>query len=290
MTVKERVDRISRNKDLTCNQLPTSAKIELCGCCTLRCKFCYSTEMKACGQRQSIMSNQMFDDVMQFIQSIPSLKEVGLFYMGESALDPQLANRYKHIKELGYFTYLTTNGTIRDTIVQAIPYVDSLKVSWNYKNAQDFIDKTRSTKEMYDKIISNIEVFKEECNKHGKELTVSTIVDTCKEDYLDVLQKLSFDQHYWLPLQTQYSVNEGAVGSVVGQYDNQQSQIPCWSLFKCLYIDVDGNVRQCCYGHTNEHILYNIVDVKTFYIPDHLVELRRMQLEGKIPPICQKCQ
>lgn len=290
MTVKERVDRISQNIDLRVDQLPTSAKIEICGKCTLSCKFCYQNKMKSLDIRQKIMSNSMFDKILAFIQTIPTLKEVGLFYMGESGLDIDLARKYKIVKSLGYFTYLTTNGTIKQTILDAIPYIDSLKVSWNYKDVNDFIAKTNSTEKVFYQIIANIAEFANRCHLYQKELTVSTIVDTCKDDYFDCLKQLSFDQHYWLPLQTQYNINSNGIGSVVGQYDNQSSQIPCWSLFKCLYVDVDGNVRQCCYGHTDDHILYNIYDVPSFYLPQKLLDIRRQQLDGSIPAICKKCQ
>ena len=162
------------------------------------------------------MSNDMFDIVLKFLKTIPTLTEVGLFYIGESGLDANLPYRYKRLKELGYFTYLTTNGTVCDTILKSIPYVDSLKVSWNYANLADFKNKTMANAFMYDNIQANISKFFDECHRFGKQLTVSTIVDTNKDDYSDVLKMLKFDQHYWLPLQSQYDVNENAVGGVVG--------------------------------------------------------------------------
>lgn len=290
MTIKERVDQISQNIDLNLKQFPTSAKIEISGKCSLSCNFCYQNKMKSQHIRQKIMSNNVFDKVLSFIQTIPTLKEVGLFYMGESGLDNNLAQKYKIIKNLGYFTYLTTNGTIKQSILDAIPYIDSLKVSWNYRDVSDFVAKTNSTEKAFYQIVANIAAFANRCHLYQKELTVSTIVDTCKDDYINSLKLLSFDQHYWLPLQTQYDVNMNGVGSVVGQYDNQSSQIPCWSLFKCLYIDVNGDVRQCCYGHTDDHVLYNIYSVRSFYLPQKLLDLRRQQLDGTIPNICKRCQ
>lgn len=289
-TIKSRVDRISDTSCLKADQLPTSAKVEVCGKCTLNCKFCINKSLKENGERQQTMSNDMFDIVLKFLKTIPTLTEVGLFYIGESGLDVNLPYRYKRLKELGYFTYLTTNGTVCDTILKSIPYVDSLKVSWNYANLADFKNKTMANAFMYDNIQANISKFFDECHRFGKQLTVSTIVDTNKDDYSDVLKMLKFDQHYWLPLQSQYDVNENAVGGVVGQYDNQRQAIPCWSLFKSLYVDVDGNVRQCCYGHTEQHVLYNIKNVNAFYLPKQLIELRKMHLNGIVPTICKNCK
>lgn len=37
--VKDRVDRISNNKDITMNTPYTTCKIEVCGVCNMKCKF-----------------------------------------------------------------------------------------------------------------------------------------------------------------------------------------------------------------------------------------------------------
>jgi hypothetical protein len=58
--------------------------------------------------------------------------------MGESGLHPKLYNFYKKIYN-NYYTFLTTNGTIISNILPAIKYINSLKVSWNYSDEDDFI-------------------------------------------------------------------------------------------------------------------------------------------------------
>ena len=44
-TVKDRVDRISNNKDITMNTPYTTCKIEVCGICNMKCEFCYEKEL-----------------------------------------------------------------------------------------------------------------------------------------------------------------------------------------------------------------------------------------------------
>lgn len=290
MGVKERVDLISDNHNLNVNMKPTTVKIELTGVCTLNCGFCFNQIMKKEGLRQSMMSDEMFDKILKSMKKIGSIKEVGLFYMGESGLHPKMPEYYKKLKEEGYFTYLTTNGTILDVILDCIPYVDSLKISWNYKDLPDFIDKTNRTPSLYDKIKSNIEVIYTRCKELDKPLAISTVLDGKKEDYEEVLSELYYDEHYWLPLQTQGGLIEGTDG-VVGEYDNQSTPIPCWSLFKGLYFDVDGNVRCCCYGHKNYHILGNILedDILDIIKSDKLLDMRRKHLDGLIPEECREC-
>lgn len=47
MTVAERVEKISDQAGLSVDMLPTSAKVEICGMCSLDCSFCYHKVMKA---------------------------------------------------------------------------------------------------------------------------------------------------------------------------------------------------------------------------------------------------
>lgn len=100
-----------------------------------------------------MMTESDFECVLRFLKTVPSMKEVGLFYIGESGLHPNLSFFYRRLKEEGYFTYLTTNGTAASNVLRAIPYIDSLKVSWNYADVQDFALKTHADASMYSKII-----------------------------------------------------------------------------------------------------------------------------------------
>ena len=184
-SVLARVDAISDNTSLSVNMMPTSAKVEICGKCTLACEFCYQKIMKRNNERQKAMSIQQFIEVIKFLKQIGSVKELGLFYMGESALNKDLAAFCKLAKEEGFFTFLTTNGTVLRTVVEAIPYIDSLKVSWNYKSQEDFIKKTNASDKLYRTIKENIAVFKGECNKHQKKLTVSTVLDSPISEYME---------------------------------------------------------------------------------------------------------
>lgn len=289
MSVRERVKAISRNNNLTIDQKGTTAKIELCGLCSLNCKFCAHPDMRCKGIRQRMMTKDEFELVLNWLQERrPDVKEIGLFYMGESGLHPYIDQAYAALKERGYFTFLTTNATKIVHILRAIPYVDSLKVSWNYKNRADFMAKTRMPAMMFDIIQHNLNVLYHECHNRGKQLAVSTVLDGPKEDYEEVLETLAYDEHYWIPLQTQGGTFENGQDGVVGESESAVSPLPCWSLFKGVYVDCELNVRTCCYGHGKEHIIGNLRN-NWDTIPDYHEEARRLQLEGKIPTMCKEC-
>ena len=245
--------------------------------------------MKRNNERQKAMSIQQFIEVIKFLKQIGSVKELGLFYMGESALNKDLAAFCKLAKEEGFFTFLTTNGTVLRTVVEAIPYIDSLKVSWNYKSQEDFIKKTNASDKLYRTIKENIAVFKRECNKHKKKLTVSTVLDSPISEYTSELATLQKDDNYFLPLQSQCGLNAVGIDGVVGSTTKMRSSLPCWSLFKGVYVDSDLMLRTCCYGHNQDHVIGSIHDVDPRVIPGKVMQMRQLQLIGKIPDECKQC-
>lgn len=290
-TVQERVQSISNNKDLNLNTPYTTAKIELTGICTLKCNFCYNKIMKDKHIRQKNMNLSDLCFVIDKLKEIPTLKEVGLFYMGESGLNYNIISGYRLLKSAGYFTYLTTNATNIKYIKLAIPYIDSLKVSWNYKNDQDFITKTNTDVSMYSKIIENIETLYKICHQNNKELTISTVLDSDEKEYNEVLKSLKFDHHYFIPLQTQGGTNINGYDGVIGESKKPSNPIPCWSLFKGIYIDVDLNVRTCCYGHQDKHIIGNLKNSSLLDLINSkkVIDMKKKHLNNEIPIECLKC-
>jgi hypothetical protein len=243
------------------------------------------------GERQKFMSEEDFNIVLNALDDIYTIKEVGLFFMGESGLHPLLDRFYKALKEKGYFTYLTTNGTVIGSILKALPYIDSLKVSWNYKNKKDFIAKTASAGRMYNTIVANIGILNMVCKEFDKTLTVSTILDSNKEDYAEALAQLEFGDHYWLPLQSQGGTCDTGAAGVIGEYENKVLPIPCWSLFKGFYVDADLNVRTCCYGHSKEHIIGNLKEepVMKLLCFGKGMGMKSQQVRNIIPSVCKNC-
>lgn len=286
MSVQQRVRTISNNTNYSMDTEYLTAKIELTGICTLSCSFCYNSSMKETGERQDFMTDNDFKKALDFLSHYPSIKEVGLFYMGESGLHPKLKEYYQELKNRGYFTFLTTNGTVARYVLEAIPYIDSLKLSWNYKSLEDAIEKTGMSADIYNQIIDNAKLFYAKCHEYNKPFAVSTVLDSDKEEYSHIANILfPCDEHYFIPLQTQGgTINEG-LGGVVGEADFARKQLPCWSLFRGIYIDQELNVRTCCYGHQDKHILGNLHD----YDIKSKDEYKQLHLGHKIPDICKEC-
>lgn len=291
MSIVKRINDASDNSSVSLNTSPSLAKIELTGKCTLSCTFCNSANMRKRSERQRLLSIEDFDIILDNLKSISSIREVGLFYMGESGLHPHLALFYKKLKEAGYFTFLTTNGTYIKYILEAVPYIDSLKISWNYKNIEDFMNKTGAPASLYFSIQKNINILYRRCHELDKTLALSTVLDSDEKDYSEILKELVFDEHYFIPLQNQNGIEKNGAPGVIGESLNPVKPIPCWSLFKGIYVDVDLNVRTCCYGHDKIHIIGNLRDEKLSNLisDDKLIKYKKAHLDNKIPIICISC-
>lgn len=291
MSIKDRIDNVSRNDNLSIETRPVMAKVELTGKCTLNCSFCANSSMREKNMRQKFLNEDDFELILKELKSVPSIKEIGLFYMGESGLHPKLVEFAEKAKAAGYFVFLTTNGTVIKNILKAIPNIDSLKVSWNYKDENDFLRKTGSTSVEYNIIVDNIAKLYDECHRCGKTLAISTVLDTSPEDYEEILKKLSYDEHYYIPLQNQGGTNKYGATGVIGQSENTVNPVPCWSLFKGIYIDVDLNARVCCYGHDKQHVIGNLKDnsLGNLINDEELIKWKKQHLENRIPEICSKC-
>ena len=279
MGIKERVDKISDTSNLSIDTKVTTAKLEATGICNMDCIFCFNHVMKQNKQRQRFITDKDFSIMLDALDKLETIKEVGMFYMGESTIHPKLPYFYKVLKNHNYFTYLTCNNFNLNILSKAIPYIDSVKISFNTEYDDTQIKKIES---LYNLLHS--------CNKT---LSISSVIQPHenKDTYLRYNNTIPHDEWYYLPMQTQGGTIDIGVDGVVGEYDKQSSPIPCWSLFKGFYVDCELNVRTCCYGHHDTHILMNLekekfskkeyYNRKRLYMKDHL--------EHRIPSICSSC-
>ena len=158
--IVNRINDISNNTNLSMDTKPVTCKIEVSGTCNLDCRFCNHSNLK---DRFKLMSLKDFEEVINFVhKNYPSITDIGLFLMGEPGLNRELPEMYKMVKNIdrNYFTFLTTNGLFIKYITKSLQFVDSLKVSWNYKNEKDFEEKTDTSVNAYYDIRRNINYVK----------------------------------------------------------------------------------------------------------------------------------
>lgn len=250
--------------------VPKSVKIEITARCNLRCKYC------ALRTRKSTPQKDMDFDVFKAITTDmkdAGVKEIGLFYLGESFMKPDLlvdcARWCK--QELGFdWVFLTSNGTTAyPSVVKSLMEagLDSLKWSLNSWCAKQFTEITGGPAAMFDSIANNVQ----DAYKVRKEGGFKTLLSASSILY-DGVQVANIrrylyeringfiDKHYWLPVYQmamypeEVKKNLGYVPTMAntGRIEEKtmmpnRNPLPCWAVFTEGHVRVDGGLSACCF-------------------------------------------
>ena len=125
--------------------------------CNFRCPFCHNglTVLEA-------DEYIPWEDIMQYLKLRKGMLDAVVVSGGEPTLLPNLINKLKDIKSLGYEIKLDTNGTNPDLVKQ---YIDSNLIDYvamDIKNSEDKYPLTAGVKSIdMDKIKKSIKLLKE---------------------------------------------------------------------------------------------------------------------------------
>jgi hypothetical protein len=202
------------------------------------------------------------------------VQEIGLFYLGESLMAPELLiDALKWVKLIGFpYVFLTTNGTMcyPEVAEQLFAHkLDSLKFSMNAADEEQYehvmgvkgkllweaTANLREARRIRDEMGSKCGIYASSIRYDGEQ-------QRRMEAFLSAYVLPFVDQHYWLPT---YSMSMRAaelrekfgwkvtVGNI-GRYDqelktgNRASQSVCWSAFSEGHVRADGHLSACCFG------------------------------------------
>jgi len=200
------------------------------------------------------------------------VKELGLFYLGESFMDSRLEAAIKHAKDIGFgYVFLTTNGSLSTPERMEACFragLDSLKFSINYTDEAQFVEIARVKPTLYRTMMENVHaamairerVFAEtghRCGLYGSYIEYDGAQGERMREAIRELEPY-LDEIYALPLYNQAGfvtareVAEGMVPTVGnrGRLENMVSGVPCWALFTEGHITWDGRLAGCCFAHT----------------------------------------
>jgi MoaA/NifB/PqqE/SkfB family radical SAM enzyme len=194
------------------------------------------------------------------------VKEIGLFYLGESFLISWLEHAIEYCKSIGFpYVFLTTNGSLAtpDRLEACMAAgLDSLKFSLNWSDAEQFSEITGARPKVYDAANRNIMAAKSirdrngfNCRLYGSYVQYDQDQTERMEAYLETVRP-GLDHIYTLPLYTQAAhidkeANpnwEFSVGNR-GRADALRDPLPCWSLFTEAHITWDSKLAACCFDH-----------------------------------------
>lgn len=269
-TITSRIDAVTEIPPEYRNPVcppPKSIKWELVGnACNYACSYCAIER----GKKQ-LMDLELFKRASKEALDF-GVEECGLFFVGESCLEPKLlVDALKWAKRIGYpYVFLTTNGSLCNPLLSGELMshgLDSLKFSINASGPAQFKQLMRVKPKLFEDALNNLRAAHTQRNAMGYKTRIyaSSIEmfdgDANKEE-MDALLKervLPFvDQHYTLPcfesMQIKNSDRNAALGIKVtagnpGRAGNMRNPADgCWSVFREGHVRANGGVSACCFA------------------------------------------
>jgi radical SAM protein with 4Fe4S-binding SPASM domain len=235
------------------------------------------------------------------------VKELGLFYLGESFLCPWLPEAVHFAKTIGFpYVFLTTNGSLcTESKLKAVmgAGLDSLKFSFNYADEEQFKEIANVNSKNFKNAVKAVKLAYRARAVYGykTKLYASYIKYDGEqaEKMKPILEEIKpyVDEIYALPLYDQGSyVNVKGIGKKtpgnVGRADNMVDPLPCWAGFKEGHITYDGKLAYCCFSHDDR---FHIGDLKTTgfmqaWNSEKAKKLRRAHLDRDVSGTeCERC-
>lgn len=257
---------------------PKSVKIELTNVCNYQCGFCSLRTRDKPGKDCLAM-----DDFRRVVDEAVSagVKEVGVFYLGESTMEPDLlVDAITYCKASGVeYVFLTTNGSLMTPALAVrcmAAGLDSMKFSINAADEEQFEAVMGVKAKNMRAALQNLRLAYEarEAGGYATRIYASSIQfdgEQAKkaESLLNEHVRPYVDEHYFLPLygmslrsaeieqQIGYKPTHGNMGRVDAATGlPNRPPLPCWSLFCEAHVRINPESNKpmmsaCCFGADN---------------------------------------
>lgn len=278
-----RIDRVTHIPNEYLNTeipAPKSVKIELSPVCNYRCSFCALTQRAKQPGMDECMELTFFKKIVTEMYEA-GVEEIGLFYLGESLMNPELTMAAcKAAKEIGIpYVFLTTNGSrctpeVAKGLFEA--GLDSLKFS--ITSTRDRFKEITGVKEaLFDASLRNLESAIQVRDEGGYDcmISASSIRYDGKQgeqmqeivDWIKSIMTGPRDSHYWLPLYSMGDVASETEQEVIGvnptagnmgRADAKVPPLPCWNVFTEGHIRANGDVSFCGFDADGRFVVGNL--------------------------------
>jgi hypothetical protein len=191
------------------------------------------------------------------------VKELGVFFIGESFTCKWLPQAIQEAKDVGFpYVFLTTNGSASTPERVKACFdagLDSLKFSVNFSDAEQFEKIAQVDVKLYEKALVNIAMARKVrdeggylCGLYGSSIKFDGEQGQKMESIINEYVKPHVDEFYWLPLYGMGGASKAA-GWIPqpgnpGRLDNMRPSLPCWSVFTEGHVTATGKLAACCFG------------------------------------------
>jgi MoaA/NifB/PqqE/SkfB family radical SAM enzyme len=239
-------------------------------------------------------------------------EEIGVFYLGESLMAPDLTiDAVRWCKDLGFpYTFLTTNGSLATPeVVEGLMAagLDSLKFSVNAGSPDQFSDIMAVKPSLYFDALENIAKARRirdaggyKCGIYASSIMYDGEQAQRMSETLDTFVLPHVDEHYYLPLYSMGSLatqREEELGyrptaGNQGRLEALREPLPCWSAFTEGHVTADGKLSACCFDATSAWVMGDLTqqDFMTAWNSPDFVALREAHLRKDVSgTICEQC-
>jgi MoaA/NifB/PqqE/SkfB family radical SAM enzyme len=312
MPITERIDAVTEVKGDYLSPTPPapkSVKIELSPRCNLRCGFCALRTREK--QPKQDMDLDLFMRITHEMHQA-GVQEIGLFYLGESLMAPELLiDALKWVKLVGFpYVFLTTNGTMcyPEVAEQLFAHkLDSLKFSMNAADEEQYEHVMGVKGKLLWEATSNLKDARRirdemgsKCGIYASSIRYDGEQQRRMEQFLSSYVLPFVDQHYWLPLYSMGSLAEQREKELgyrptagnQGRLDALRDPLPCWSAFTEGHVRADGGLSACCFGSDDRFDMGDLTRqpfMAAWHSPE-FQDLRAAHLRRDVTgTCCQKC-
>lgn len=124
--------------------------------CNFRCPFCHN----GLTLLEDFETEVPFDEIVSFLKKRQGILDGVVISGGEPTLMPDLAEKIRVIKDLGFLVKLDTNGSNPDILLDLLEEGLIDYVAMDIKNSIDKYDLTAGAKVNHEKILKSIEILK----------------------------------------------------------------------------------------------------------------------------------
>lgn len=313
MTITERIDAITLiPQDYRKPRLPApkSVKIELTGRCNYRCSFC-ALRTRAV-QPKGDMAYSTFQRITHEMRDA-GVQEIGVFYLGESFMTPDLLINAVRWCKLGLrfpYVFCTTNGSLANPhiVKKCMEYgLDSLKFSINAADDDQFETVMGVKPQLYEKALVNLaeacKVRDEggyKCGIYASSIRYDGEQQAKMEALITERVQPYVDEHYWLPLysmgslatQREQELGYRPTAGNQGRLDALREPLPCWSAFTEGHVTADGILSACCFDADSRWGMadLNFVSFMNGWNSERFTALREAHLRRDVTGTpCEQC-
>jgi pyruvate-formate lyase-activating enzyme len=288
--------RISADQRTERPPFPKKAKIEVTSRCDLKCFFCQHTyDARPKGDIDPELMRRLLRDLRAV-----GVEEIGLFWIGEPLLNPDLPEYVGYAKSLGFpYVFVTTNGRLA-TLDRIGPLfdagLDSIKFSFNADSPESY--RRVCGVDGFDRTMANLKTAWEyRAGRPTPAIYASTVQIPGRETDYERTRRLILpyvDQHYPLRLYGERALDgEAQIVDAPGEARRRlASMLPCWSLFTEPHISFDGQMSACFCDHDQRLYMGDLTQVSPLeaWHSEKFVALRRRHLAGDVTDtVCQGC-